>query len=238
MQESNFFRSFDFTADFDTEMRRAETRTKIIEQKKTMRSFEDSAKSKKTVASMIEKKDGKEVSKPGAMQQGKSKPASEPDPEPAGGDGEELSHEQMMANRKAMMMGKMKNKGTKSCFIVSSANVIVVESDLHVGGKAKSPKTEKKGKEKTTWDPFMFGGKGATGQEAKNLDRSAAQSNGNGESEAGELPDHQMSQFVPDASVIGRSASKTSGMNFILRVVIQRLIFSRSNPRDRGGVER
>jgi len=37
------------------------------------------------------------------------------------------------------------------------------------GNKAKSPKPEKKGKEKTTWDPFVFGGRGATGEEAKNL---------------------------------------------------------------------
>ena len=33
----------------------------------------------------------------------------------------------------------------------------------------KSPKAEKKGKEAKKWDPFLFGGKGATGQEAKDL---------------------------------------------------------------------
>ena len=44
------------------------------------------------------------------------------------------------------------------------------------GKKIKSPKAEKKGggaagKKPQTWDPFMFGGKGATGEEAANLER-------------------------------------------------------------------
>ena len=38
--------------------------------------------------------------------------------------------------------------------------------------KVKSPKAEKAtGKKNTTWDPFRFGGAGATGEEAKNLER-------------------------------------------------------------------
>ena len=39
--------------------------------------------------------------------------------------------------------------------------------------KIKSPKVEKasSGKKKTTWDPFLFGGAGATGEEAKSLER-------------------------------------------------------------------
>ena len=39
------------------------------------------------------------------------------------------------------------------------------------GAKAKSPKADKKGKSGTTWDPFVFGGKGATGEEARGLER-------------------------------------------------------------------
>ncbi len=38
--------------------------------------------------------------------------------------------------------------------------------------KVKSPKAEKaSGKKMTTWDPFIYGGPGATGEEAKNLER-------------------------------------------------------------------
>jgi hypothetical protein len=37
--------------------------------------------------------------------------------------------------------------------------------------KMKSPKAEKVGKKNTTWDPIRFGGQGATGEEAKNLER-------------------------------------------------------------------
>lgn len=40
--------------------------------------------------------------------------------------------------------------------------------------KLKSPKVEKVekvGKKNTTWDPIRFGGRGATGEEAKNLER-------------------------------------------------------------------
>ncbi len=40
--------------------------------------------------------------------------------------------------------------------------------------KLKSPKAEKAekaGKKNTTWDSIRFGGRGATGEEAKNLER-------------------------------------------------------------------
>ena len=38
--------------------------------------------------------------------------------------------------------------------------------------KVKSPKADKaSNKKNTTWDPFRFGGAGATGEEAKNLER-------------------------------------------------------------------
>ena len=72
----------------------------------------------------------------------------------------------------------------------------------------KSPKGDKKGKTKTTWDPFKFGGQGATGEEAKSLERGpkSPKPGANGEDE---IVDHHMKQFVPDASVIGNSSSKS-----------------------------
>ena len=70
----------------------------------------------------------------------------------------------------------------------------------------KSPKSDKKGKTKTTWDPFKFGGKGATGEEAKSLERGpkSPKAGVNGD----EVEDRHMKQFVPDSSVIGNSSSK------------------------------
>ena len=92
------------------------------------------------------------------------------------------------------------------------------------GQKIKSPKADKKGKEKTTWDPFMFGGRGPTGKEAQSLERGPKSPKGgkNGTGEDGmeqEVTDFQMSQFVPDASVIGKSSSK-AGMLYIKFVYI------------------
>lgn len=77
----------------------------------------------------------------------------------------------------------------------------------------KSPKAEKKGKVKTTWDPFLFGGHGATGDEARSLDRSAKSPKATRDGKKDvhldddEMTDHQMAKFLPDTSVIGRSAS-------------------------------
>ena len=77
----------------------------------------------------------------------------------------------------------------------------------------KSPKPEKKGKAKTTWDPFVFGGPGATGEEARSLDRSAMSPKGKKNKEKADGSDENSDevitdQFVPDLSVINQSASK------------------------------
>jgi len=192
LKESSFFRSFDFAAEFEEERRRAEKWAMREEKKKStsMNSFHDSKKSVKTVGSMIVKKDGKEVAKPATnnnVNKGKgvekpAAPAAVPEEEGAGGSGE-LTEDQRLANLRALQGKKLGKKGDK----------------------AKSPKSEKKGKKGTTWDPFMFGGKAPTGEEARNLDRSAPEG---AASDPGEgVMDHQMSQFVPDASVVGNSAS-------------------------------
>lgn len=70
-QESNFFRSFDFMSDFEQILRAVENQAKVFENKKKteMRSYEDSAKSKKTVASMIENNNSKEAKRVTAKQQ-------------------------------------------------------------------------------------------------------------------------------------------------------------------------
>ena len=204
LKESSFFRSFDFAAEFEEERRCAEKWAMREEKKKStsMNSFHDSKKSVKTVGSMIVKKDGKEVAKPATNNnvnkiKGAEKPAAAavPEEEVAVGSGG-LTEDQRMANLRALQ-GKMLGKK---------------------GDKAKSPKSEKKGKKGTTWDPFMFGGgRGPTGEEARNLDRSAPAGAEGGANEPGEgVMDHQMSQFVPDASVVGNSASKATLENSLL----------------------
>jgi len=194
LKESSFFRSFEFNAEFEEERRSAEKWAMREEKKKStsMNSFHDSKKSVKTVGSMIVKKDGKEVAKPAANNnvnkaKGSEKAAAAAviaEEEAPAGNGE-LTEDQRMANLRALQ-GK---KGKK-------------------GDKAKSPKSEKKGKKGTTWDPFMFGGRGPTGEEARNLDRSAPAGAEGAANDSGEgVMDHQMSQFVPDASVVGNSAN-------------------------------
>jgi len=112
---------------------------------KAMRSFEQSLKSQKTVASMIEKKggDNKENKRPGKERKGNKgntgkgeeaeKPATKPEPEPepvvAGNSEEDV----IMANRRKMMMklsGGSKKKEPKS---------------------PKSPPAGKKGKQARKW---------------------------------------------------------------------------------------
>ena len=57
----NFFQDFDFSDSYQKALHSAEQWSKIQNKiPKQMRSFEESAKSKKTVASMIEKKEVKE----------------------------------------------------------------------------------------------------------------------------------------------------------------------------------
>merc|ERR1712110_832555 len=79
-----------------------------------------------------------------------------------------------------------------------------------VGKSPKSQKSAKQGKQKTTWDPFTFGGSGAKGQEAANLDYFSRHAEKNGingkEDDSANPTDHQLEQFVPDRNVIGISS--------------------------------
>ena len=220
LKESSFFRSFEFAAEFEEERRGAEKWSMREEKKKStsMNSFHDSKKSVKTVGSMIVKKDGKEVAKPATNNnvnkaKGGEKPATAPVPEEEGdGGGGELTEDQRIANLRALQGKKLGKKGDK----------------------AKSPKSDKKGKKGTTWDPFMFGGRGPTGEEAKNLDRSAP---AGAEGAANDALDHQMSQFVPDASVVGNSASKSAmdkiSFHFLFPITrhMPEIVFSRCSYR-------
>ena len=97
---------------------------------------------------------------------------------------------------------------------ILNQNFIILLLGSKNGKSPKSQKTPKAGKQKTTWDPFTFGGAGAKGQEADNLNyfNRNAEKNGtnNKESDTTNPTDHQLEQFVPDRNVIGKS-SKLAG---------------------------
>lgn len=68
LQNSQWFHTFDFKAHYDQVLASAEQWSKAQAKiPKQMRSFDESLKSKKTVASMIEKKDDKQNKKPGTF---------------------------------------------------------------------------------------------------------------------------------------------------------------------------
>jgi hypothetical protein len=119
-----------------------------------MRTFEDSAKSKKTVASMIEKKDGKDMTtKPNNnhLQQAGNKAKSvtvkeEEEEEEAvvAADDDGLNEEQRMANLKALQGRKISKKGKQPrqqttqfrnlCFVFSTSRL---EGEEPQNGKGK-----------------------------------------------------------------------------------------------------
>ncbi|XP_064471703.1 signal recognition particle receptor subunit alpha-like [Ornithodoros turicata] len=151
----SLFTNFDLTSEYEEALRDAEEHGRIIaSQQKKMRSYEESSKSKKTVASMIEnKKDtnapakGKEVAK--------KKPEVKKDTAENGGVGD-LNEDAIMRNRQKLfekMQGK--KKAEKS---------------------AKSPSASKdKSKKPRIWD------QGGKSSDVKTLDYSEATLNGSDE---------------------------------------------------------
>ena len=173
----------------------------------SFRSFDESKKSEKSIASMIVKnKEGEQQG--GSKKEQKKKTvkiaerAEEPqvlkrqrdvisrdflllnsssfkqEVEPE----EDLDEQIRMENLKKLSMGK--GRGGKSS---KSPNM-------------KSPKTGKGKKSETKWDPVLYGGK-VNKEEAKMLDRTV------GKPEDHEQQDNQLNQFVPDLNVVGKSST-------------------------------
>ncbi len=195
LKENNFFRSFaSFGGEFSRTLAAVQDESKNEEMKKRseMRTYEDSAKSKKTIASMMEN-NNQASSKPAD----KDKVAAAKKAEPS--ESQELTEEERMANLSAMTRRKQ----------------VMMGGPGKKAGKVKSPKPDKKaGKKPQSWDPFMFGGRGATGEEAANLERGpkspkAGKGGGADGKDDEEEEDRQLSQFVPDMSVVGASASES-----------------------------
>jgi len=195
-----------FTPTFESTLKRVEMSVRKSGNTSNMKSFEESEKSKKTLESMIVKPNAQTTSSDNNNVAGGKKKASkppvsvtfspkvgEPNVSEVGNLNEnkenvDLDEETRMANM-ARLAGK---KGSK------------------VGKSPKSQKSAKQGKQKTTWDPFTFGGSGAKGQEAANLDYFSRHAEKNGinekEDDSGNPTDHQLEQFVPDRNVIGISS--------------------------------
>jgi len=186
LKESDLFGNSTFN-DFDREFKTAldlvEKKSKEIQASKQMKTFEESEKSTKTVASMIIDKNSNTTT---STKKSTAQPIESTENIPSGD--EPLDEETLLANRQKLMSKKKGPAPFKP--------------------KVKSPKPEKapkKGKVETKWDPFIFNnGKGPSEKEAKELDRTVNKPSENGN--ATDDYDHQFNQFVPDTAAIGTSA--------------------------------
>jgi len=185
LKAGDVFRDFSgFEADFPKILKYVEKESeveKIAAQKP--RSFDESKKSEKSIASMIVKNKEGEQGQGGGKKEQKKKSVkiAERAEEPQEVEPEEDLDEQIrMENLKKLSMGK--GRGGKS---TKSPNM-------------KSPKTGK-GKKDTTWDPVLYGGK-VNKEEAKMLDRTVGKPEDQDQ-------DNQLTQFVPDLNVVGKSST-------------------------------
>merc|ERR1740129_547242 len=158
---------------------------KEIQDSKQMGTFKESAKSSKTVASMIIYKNSNATTT-----STKKSTAQEIKTDDKAADGDDaLDEETIRINRERMAAGKKKVPGP---YKPKTPKAV------------KSPKPEKaskSGKPGTKWDPFMFNGKGPSEREAKELDRTVK----SGTEDDAQL-DPQLNQFVPDISRVNQSA--------------------------------
>jgi len=186
LKAGDVFRDFSgFEADFPKILKYVEKESeveKIAAQKP--RSFDESKKSEKSIASMIVKnKEGEQQGGSKKEQKKKTVKIAERAEEPQEVEPEEDLDEQIrMENLKKLSMGK--GRGGKSS---KSPNI-------------KSPKAGKGKKPGTCWDPVLYGGK-VNKEEAKMLDRTV------GKPEDQEQQDNQLNQFVPDLNVVGKSST-------------------------------
>jgi len=183
LKESDLFGNStfgEFNGEFQKALDLVERKSKEEKDSKKMGTFIDSAKSQKTVASMIIDKNSNTTT---STKKSDTKSSESTDVE-------KPLDEQTIADN----LAKLAMKGKKG-----------------PGGYKPKPKTPKaakepkKGKEKTTWDPFVFGeGKPASAKEIGELERTVKPTTHNGQ--APEEVDNQFNQFVPDTNAIGSSA--------------------------------
>merc|ERR1712156_834801 len=186
LKESDLFGNStfnDFDREFKTTLDLVEKKSKEIQASKQMKTFEESEKSTKTVASMIIDKNSNTTT---STKKSTTQPIESTENILSGD--EPLDEETILANRQKLMSKKKGPAPFKP--------------------KVKSPKPEKapkKGKENTKWDPFVFNnGKGPSEKEAKELDRTVNKPSENGN--ATDDYDPQFKSYFPDTAAIGTSA--------------------------------
>jgi len=157
---------------------------------KKMRTFEESIKSQKTVASMIENPVNNNKNKKGNKQSTAQTPSPQ-EYEVEDQNEDELGFDEIQANIKRMAGGGKKAGGKKAS----------------AAGPVKSPKAGKNPKKATTWDKTVFGGN-VNSEDVKALDRSAPAGTNVSRGHNGEMDsDHQRNFYVPDETVVGNSAN-------------------------------
>jgi len=190
MFDSSLYRSF--TSEFQKVQSAIEYESKKDDGPK-MKTFDQSTKSKKTVASMIENptnnnsKKNKQANNKQAAEGAAAAPAAaeaqavvSEDPD-YGKTEAEIEEERRKANLERMIAKASKKGGSKA--------------------GVKSPKAEKVGKKPTTWDTVRTGGN-ASKEVMKSLDRSAPPPADDDQ----EAVDHMRNIYIPDVSKVGRSS--------------------------------
>jgi len=193
LKASKYFQDYsEFTPEFNKAWKAVEEESKLEKQMQLKpRKYEETDKSQKSVASMIvsnknDTKSDKSKKEQKKLEAKKSvKINEEPEIEetydiPEKKEDDELDEQQRLKNLQALA-GRKKSSSAKS-------------------PNARSPKN-KKGKEGTKWDNVQFGGK-LSKSEAEKLDRTQGKPE-----DLGNHVDHHESQYVPDRSVIGKSAN-------------------------------
>jgi len=188
LKEKNYFGTENFgsfTHKFEQTLKSVENKSKEAQEakKSVMRTYVESDKSQRTIASMIIDKNSNNASSTTAHSSIKEE-AILPKEESKTSVYDGLDEETLKANR-AKMANKMKGP-----------------APYKPKEKIKSPKPDK-GKKETKWNTFDFNGKGPVGEEARALDRSANKASNDTN---GEYIDHHLPDFVPDGSVVGNSS--------------------------------
>jgi len=175
LQAGNFLEDFSgFSTEFTRTLKLVEEEAKLekLAQQKPKK-FEESAKSQKSIKSMIvsDKNESKSDSK---KESKKSVKIAEEKHEESIQPVDDLDEQTRMENLRKLAQRKK-------------------------SPKSPNPKSPKSGKKSTTWDPVVYGGK-LSKQEMDSLDRTV------GKPTESEDVDNHFNQYVPDQTVVGRSA--------------------------------
>ncbi|XP_066978787.1 signal recognition particle receptor subunit alpha isoform X1 [Macrobrachium rosenbergii] len=208
-----YYQSFDFSSEYERILRQAEETSRMVKlEVKKPRSFEESAKSKKTVSSMIEKRGGDQPRKPLKKKEGKGKKrngeCNNNSKQSRIEEIEDVEEEEEDINEDIEDVEVSVVKENESCELDEEAleknrekmrNRMQRTPKATKAEKTKSPKAVKKGKEATVWD--------LDGKDSKSLDYSSkGPSSNSGISSF--RPD-----FLPDQSQIGTLSGNLRDMD-------------------------